>query len=72
MTDRFHSLTVVLTKNIREDDAESLIEAILQFRGVASVAGNVADPLAYMAEQRALDAVRQQILNVIYPEAKSE
>lgn len=32
MTDRFHSLTVVLEGNIREDDAESLINAILHLR----------------------------------------
>ena len=53
MTDRIHSITVVLKENIRVDDAESLIEALKHFRGVIAVDGNVADFESHMAEERA-------------------
>lgn len=43
MTDRFNALTVVLEKDIREDDAQALLSAIGQLRGVLTVSGNVAD-----------------------------
>lgn len=43
MTDRYHSLTVALDKDTRDDDAEALIAAIKQLRGVAGVEGNVVD-----------------------------
>lgn len=34
MTKRFHSLAVVLENDIRKDDAEALMAAISQLRGV--------------------------------------
>jgi len=43
MTDRFHTLTVTLEREIRDDDAEALIKAIMQLRGVLDVQGEVAD-----------------------------
>lgn len=43
MTDRVNALVVVLDKDIRTDDVESLIEAIKHFRGVLSVFNNIAD-----------------------------
>ena len=42
MTDRFHSLTVVLEREIRDDDAEPIIAAIKMIKGVAEVTGEVA------------------------------
>lgn len=53
MTDRFNSLTVVLDKDYREDDAQVLIAAIKILRGVIEVTGNVADVQAFVAESRA-------------------
>lgn len=38
MSDRYFALTVVLEQDIRDDDAEPLIAAIRQMRGVADVA----------------------------------
>lgn len=43
MTDRIHSIILVLAEDIRIDDAESLIAAAKQFRGVIDVTPNVAD-----------------------------
>lgn len=67
MTDRFNALTVVLEDNIREDDAQALIAAISQLRGVLKVAGNVADMNSYVATERARHEIGQKILDVIYP-----
>lgn len=52
MTDRFHSLTVVLEKDVREDDAEHLIRAIKMMRSVADVRGHVTDHSLHAAEVR--------------------
>lgn len=67
MTDRFNTLTVVLDRDMREDDAEVLLSAIRQLRGVISVSGNVADVSEYMAEERALHTLRQKVMDVLYP-----
>jgi len=68
MTDRFHSLVVVLEQDIREDDAQNLIKAIKLLRGVADVSGAVADLASHTAEVRARTALGQQILDVLFPE----
>ncbi|KKL47628.1 hypothetical protein LCGC14_2333650 [marine sediment metagenome] len=43
MTDRINALTVVLDHDYRDDDIESMILAIMQFRGVLAVKANVAE-----------------------------
>ncbi len=51
MTDRVNALVVVLEKDIRIDDVESLRKAIRHMRGVRSVDVNVtelADHVAYV------------------------
>jgi hypothetical protein len=53
MTDRYNALTVVLEENIREDDAEALIGAIRQLKGVQDVVPNVADINSVVADSRA-------------------
>jgi hypothetical protein len=65
MTDRFYCLTVLLEKDIREDDAEPLIEAIKMVRGVIDVKGEVADSLTWMAEERARMAMKLKILDAL-------
>ena len=67
MSDRFHSLTVVLEKDMRDDDAKSLIQAIKQLRGVINVTGNVANIESHMAEERARHELSKQILDILYP-----
>lgn len=68
MTDRFNALTVVFEQNIREDDAQAIIAAISQFRGVASVQGNVADMNSYIAKEQALNELRGKVMDVLYPQ----
>jgi hypothetical protein len=53
MTDRIHSLTVVLEEDVREDDVQSLMQAICHMRNVAAVDGVVSDIVSHMAETRA-------------------
>jgi hypothetical protein len=36
MTDRYNSLTVVLDRDIREDDAEHILNAIRMIKGVGN------------------------------------
>lgn len=45
MTDRINAIVVVLEKDMREDDAEPILNAIRQMRGVLDVRTNIADPL---------------------------
>ena len=52
MTDQYHSLTVALEKDTRDDNAQALIAAIEQLRGVAGVEGNVANALDFVREVR--------------------
>lgn len=68
MTDRYHSLIVVLEKDIREDDARSLIGAIRLLRGVLEVSGVVADLDSMMAEERARREIGQKLIDVLYPQ----
>lgn len=67
MTDRYNALIVVLEENIRSDDAENLLTAIRQLRGVLSVSGNVASPNDYVAKELARSTLGKKIIDVIYP-----
>lgn len=67
MTDRVHSLLVVLDHDIRTDEVEALANAIRQLRGVTSVAGNIVDIQSKIAEERALARVREQIRDLLWP-----
>lgn len=65
MTDRIHSLTVVLEKDMRDDDVEGLILAIGWFKHVISVKAHVADYNANMAEERARRLLREKLMDLI-------
>jgi len=65
MTDRYHSLTVALDDDLRVDDAQRLIDAIRQLRGVADVAGNVADVGDWVAERRAQQRLQMRLWDVL-------
>ena len=66
MTDRINSITVVLNKDLREEDAQPIIDAILQFKGVCAAEGNVTDPNAYIAESRAFNAIHENLMAALY------
>jgi hypothetical protein len=68
MTDRYNSLTVVLEKNIRSDDAEVLIEAIKCLRGVLSVKPRVNEITDHVAYERVRRELGEKLWAVLYPE----
>lgn len=53
MTDRHAAYIVALDHDIREDDAEAVINALKMVKGVLSVMPLVADVQLHIAEQRA-------------------
>jgi hypothetical protein len=67
MTDRYNALTVALERDIRDDDAETLIQAIQMLRGVLTVEGNVADPASWLAQHRARTELANKLWAVLYP-----
>ena len=67
MTDRINALTVVLNKDIRDDDVKSLTSAIKQLRGVLSVSMNVADITSHIAMQRARQSLLDELWKVFFP-----
>jgi hypothetical protein len=61
---------VVLERDLKDEDAEPLIEAIKQFRGVLSVTPNVSDTTVLLAEERARNELREELWLVLYPKDK--
>ena len=68
MTDRYNSLTVVLEDDIRDDDAQALLSAIAQLRGVLCVSGNVSDLGTYVAQTRARQELEKKLWAALRPE----
>jgi hypothetical protein len=64
VTDRYHSLTVVLQDDTRDDAASALIDAIMMMRGVVAVSGNVSDVASYVSDE----AWRQAAFNLLSAE----
>lgn len=70
MTDNYNALIVVLNHNLRSDDAEPLIFAIQQLKGVVSVKGNVVGIESHIADQRAKQDLGEKLWKVLYPEKR--
>lgn len=68
MTDRYKQLIVILDHDIRDDDAQPLIEAIKMLRGVLAVHPDVATANDLWAEDRARNELLQKIKAIFYPE----
>lgn len=64
MTDRLKGLIVVLDADIRTDDAQPLIDAISQLRGVLSVAPVTTGADDYYNRQRIKWELRDRILEL--------
>jgi hypothetical protein len=62
MTNRLNALVVVLERDLREDDdAEALVAAIRQLRGVLDVTPHVATIDSLVAERRARIEVQARV-----------
>ena len=70
MSDRYNYLTVVLEKDTRYDDAEPLINAIRQLKGVLNVKAHVSNSDSWASDERARFELGQKLWEVIY--AKNE
>jgi hypothetical protein len=72
MSDRYHSLTVVLENDLRsEDDAKAIMDAIRVIRGVASVTGVVANFESHMAQERVRLEIGKQLIGICFPGKES-
>lgn len=62
---KYHSLTVVLEKDIDTEDSKPIIEAIKMIKGVLSVKGNVSDANSMMAEARAHQKYKMKLIDLL-------
>jgi hypothetical protein len=63
VTDRYKGFVVTLGQDIREDDAESIINAMRMIKGVVKVSPVEADLVDQIARARIEDEVRSAIDN---------
>ena len=68
MTDRIHALTVVLDRDIRDDDIRPIIEAIKQIRCVIAVEPHVTDIGDYSARERAKYDIHKRLWAALHEE----
>lgn len=64
MTDRIKALTVVLEDNIRDDDAELIINAIRAIRRVIAVEKHIAEPDHFIVKQQVKFEIRSKIFDL--------
>lgn len=69
MTDRYNAFIVVLERDIREDDAEPILNAIKHIRGVLSVKPHVADFSDSIATERVRAELQQKLWDVLRGES---
>ena len=70
MTDRHGGYIIVLENDIREDDAEPIINAIKQIRGVIEVAPCVSDSGTWIAHSRARHEILMKFSDFMIKELK--
>lgn len=70
MTDRLKGCWVAFDHDIRSDDAESLLGAIKQLRGVQGVRSHLVTPDDYMNRERVRCELESKLLTVLRPPTK--
>jgi hypothetical protein len=70
MTDRLKGCTVVFEQDMRDDDAESLLNAIGMIKGVLKVAPTLRTHEDFHAETRIRAELGKKLFDVIYPKDK--
>lgn len=66
MTDHYSGFLVILEKDIRDDDAQPIIDAIKQLRGVLRVEPQTSDPmLEAIGADRERVRIHDELLKVI-------
>ena len=62
MTDRLKGLVVAFENDIREDDAQCVIDAILMIKGVSGVTTSISGSEDYMNRQQ----IKREVIDKIY------
>ena len=65
MSDRIAGLSVTLQDDMRDDDAQSIIDAIAMIRGVVTVQAHVADIEHHFAKEQARREMTDQLRDVL-------
>lgn len=65
MTDRYNAVVVTFDRDIREDDAEAIINAIRMLKGVLAVTPNVSDINMHVAESRVKRELTDRLYDVL-------
>ncbi len=68
MSDRYHSLTVVLADDLRKEELEGIIRSICIFKGVLHVTPNAVDIESYVAYQRARHELEDKLWSALEEE----
>lgn len=69
MTDRHSGYYVILEKDMREDDAQAIINAIKMIKGVLTVEPKIGGYESLMSEERARHNLGKRLFSVLYPES---
>lgn len=72
MTDRLNGVFVTFVEDIREDDANRIIDAIRLIQGVIDVKGNVTNGTEWVANARAREKLRRALWEILYPKEEAE
>lgn len=72
MTDRHHGYVVTLAADLRADDAEPVITALRQIRGVVAVEPIVADTMTHVALARARTDLGTRVLSALTRELEAD
>lgn len=65
MTDRLKGITVVFKDDMREDDAEHIINAVLMIKGVLKVTTLKLDADDYINRERIKSEMRKKLFDVL-------
>jgi hypothetical protein len=65
MTDRIKGFTVILEKDYRIDDIETIQKAIAMIKGVVGVQPVISQPSDFLAEQRVKNKIREDLYEFI-------
>lgn len=65
MTDRYSALIVILDHDIRDDDAEMMVNAIKQLKGVLDVRAHLANPDTDIAAIRLKVGLIEKLIKVV-------
>lgn len=69
MTDRHAGYVVVLKEDLREDDAQALIDALKMLKGVLTVEPIISGPDIIISTHRAKAEIERKLWKVLHEEA---